>query len=104
MDLKQLALDLASSLEWVPADGYTKDICDGAVLMTTIGGGDTPFAPYDLTVCEYCDGSFVPMHGIVKLPACQTLESAKQALVTYWTSLPLRSTLKWQAARSAAIC
>ena len=73
---------------WVPADGYTKDLLDGAVLMATFGGVGSRFVRYDMTICEYRDGAVIPVHGMEKMAPVASIAEAKEALMVYWMALP----------------
>ena len=74
---------------WVAADGRTKDLLDGAVLMATFFSDI--HAPYDMTICEYADGRIIPVHGMVKMPPVSTIAEAKAVLLNYWMALPAAS-------------
>lgn len=74
---------------WVPADGYTKDLFPGATFMRTIGGAGTPFASYDFTIAQGEGGTWVPIHGSVKMNPVASASEAADRLLDYWHDLPL---------------
>lgn len=76
---------------WVPADGYTKDLLDGAIFMATFGGHGSRFARYDMTICEHRDGTVIPVHGMKRMAPVESVEAAKAVLLAYWFDLPDRS-------------
>ena len=73
---------------WSLADDYTKDVLRGAVFMRQLGGAGTPFVLYDLTILKSDSGEWIPVHGIVKMPAVASPEDAAAALADYWENLP----------------
>ena len=81
---------------WVTADGYTKDLLDGAVLMATFGGKGSRYAKYDMTICEYADGRIIPVHGMTKMDPVSSIVEAKKALMDYWQALPDKSKLTYR--------
>lgn len=81
---------------WVPADGYTKDLLDGAVLMATFGGKGSRFVRYDMAICEYADGRIIPVHGMTKMDPVGSIAEAKKVLMDYWQTLPDKSKLAYR--------
>lgn len=89
-------------VKWLPASDYDQDACDGAILTTTIGGNGSPFATYDLTICELQDGSFIPMHGSVKMAPVKTVDEAKAVLLAYWKNVPNSQKTAWVPPKDGA--
>ena len=70
---------------WRPADGYTKDLFPGAILMTAFFS--RIHATCDMTVAINSDGQYVPIHGSVRMEPVATVAEAKSVLFEYWQGL-----------------
>ena len=75
---------------WVAADEMTREALPGAMFMRQLGGGDSQFAPYDLTILFRSAGEspWIPVHGSHRMPGVTTPRDAAVALITYWNELP----------------
>lgn len=78
---------------WLLANDYTKNCLPGAIYMRTFGGKGTPYVTYDLTIVKSDYGTWIPVHGTVKMPAVDTPEKAAEALISYWHDVPEESKL-----------
>ena len=82
--------DLPGLEGWVAADENTRELIPGAVYSCTLGGGDSGYATYDLTIVrdDREELPFIPMHGSVKMHGAPSPADAARMLMSYWADLP----------------
>ena len=70
---------------WVSADDRTKELIPGAILMSYFQSGI--HVRYDMTIAQE-GGSYVPVHGCLRMAAVDSIAKAKAVLLQYWKDLP----------------